>query len=253
MTQCQNNNVQRLQNRDSYETPSCPNLVPTNTLVAATRAQRTIQNAFRQKIEINSFDLGQTIIILKGVPCNVITAAQTLFAGLSRQEIMQIDFYAKESSKELVTEVNQCSNEEIDLFLQKQPPWDNDSQQHPIQVFNNVLAGLETKLLQQYRLLQGTLTQIVKRDWIATLKFNLCTFRSIYDSIYKVSMMRALTCTKEQRNLLKTQPSPIICPRNTSNVSGYLFEMSCSFHGRTGPRTEETNCATGYRHDQEQT
>ncbi|KAA6368003.1 MAG: hypothetical protein EZS28_036469 [Streblomastix strix] len=78
--------------------------------------------------------------------------------------------------------------------------------------FDQVLAYLETKLLQQYRLLQGTLTQIVKRDLLATLKFNLCTFINIYDTIYKVNMTRALMDTTEQGNLLKTQPSPVIRP-----------------------------------------
>ncbi|KAA6342855.1 MAG: hypothetical protein EZS28_052355, partial [Streblomastix strix] len=70
----------------------------------------------------------------------------------------------------------------------------------------------ETKLLQQYRLQQGTLTQIVKRDCLATLKFNLCTFISIYNTIYKVNMTLVLMDTTEQGNLLKTQPSPVIRP-----------------------------------------
>ncbi|KAA6393037.1 MAG: hypothetical protein EZS28_011433 [Streblomastix strix] len=78
--------------------------------------------------------------------------------------------------------------------------------------FDKVIADLETKLLQQYKLLQGTLIQVVKRDWVATLKFNLCTFVNILDTIYKENMTRTLMDTTEQGNLQKTQPSTIIRP-----------------------------------------
>ncbi|KAA6393734.1 MAG: hypothetical protein EZS28_010737 [Streblomastix strix] len=78
--------------------------------------------------------------------------------------------------------------------------------------FDQVLADLEKKLLQQFRQLQGTLTQIVKLDWIATLKFNLCAYIIIYDTICKVNMTQALMDTSEQGNVLKTQRSPLIGP-----------------------------------------
>ncbi|KAA6397614.1 MAG: hypothetical protein EZS28_006865 [Streblomastix strix] len=38
--------------------------------------------------------------------------------------------------------------------------------------FDQILADLETKLLQQCILQQGTLILIVKYDWISTLKFS---------------------------------------------------------------------------------
>ncbi|KAA6364370.1 MAG: hypothetical protein EZS28_040103 [Streblomastix strix] len=107
------------------------------------------------------------------------------------------------------------------------------------------VSSIFLKLQQHCILPQGTLTQIVRRDWIASLKFNLCTFISIYDTIYKVNMTRALKDTTEQGNLLKTQPSPEI-------RSGYNNQM-IGLNRRTGLGTEEADCTTSYRHDQEQT
>ncbi|KAA6360848.1 MAG: hypothetical protein EZS28_043625, partial [Streblomastix strix] len=113
---------------------------------------------------------------------------------------------------EQIVEARQRARAATDLVMRRKPPKHNNPPAQPMLSFDQVLADLETKLLQQYRLLQGTLTQIVKRDLLATQKFNLCTFVNIYDTIYKVNMTRALMDTTEQGNLLKTQPSPVIRP-----------------------------------------
>ncbi|KAA6370699.1 MAG: hypothetical protein EZS28_033775, partial [Streblomastix strix] len=144
------------------------------------------------------------------VPSNAITAARVLLAGLSGQDTQRIDFYAEEQSEEQVVEAKQRAIAATDLVTRRKPPKHNNPPAQPMLAFDPVLADLETKLQQQYRLLQGTLTQIVKRDWLATPKFNLCTFIKIYDTIYKVNMTRALINSTEQRNLLKTQPLPVI-------------------------------------------
>ncbi|KAA6370587.1 MAG: hypothetical protein EZS28_033887 [Streblomastix strix] len=123
-----------------------------------------------------------------------------------------MDFYAEEPSEEQVVEARQRASAATDLVTRRKPPKHNNPPAQPMLAFDHVLADLETKLLQQYRLIQGTLTQIVKRDWLATLKFNLCTFISINDTIYKVNMTRALMDTTEQGNLLKTQTSPVLRP-----------------------------------------
>ncbi|KAA6379284.1 MAG: hypothetical protein EZS28_025186 [Streblomastix strix] len=83
-------------------------------------------------------------------------------------------------------------------------------QAQPMLVFDQVLANLETKLLQQYKLLRGALIQIVKRDWRASLKINLCTVISIYNTIYEKHMTQVLIDTTEQGILLKTPTSPVI-------------------------------------------
>ncbi|KAA6316956.1 MAG: hypothetical protein EZS28_055175, partial [Streblomastix strix] len=41
--------------------------------------------------------------------------------------------------------------------------------------------------------------------------------------------------------------------RSTSSVCGHAINESCRLHRRTGLRIEEADCATSYRHDQEQT
>ncbi|KAA6361508.1 MAG: hypothetical protein EZS28_042965, partial [Streblomastix strix] len=192
-------------------------------------------NAFRQNLEIDPLDPDQTIATPEEVPSNAITAARVLLAGLSGQETSQIDFYAEEPSEEQVVEARQRARAATDLVTRRKPPKHNNPPVQPMLAFDLVLADLEMKLLQQYRLLQGTLTQIVKRDWIATLKFNLCTFISIYDAIYKVNMMRVLMDTTEQGNLLKTQPSPVIRP-------GYNNQMLRSL--RALPQTEGAHPAS---------
>ncbi|KAA6372089.1 MAG: hypothetical protein EZS28_032385, partial [Streblomastix strix] len=183
-----------------------------NPLQVAAQPQPTFVNAFRQNLEIDPLDPDQIIATPEEVPPNAITAARTLLAGLSGQETSQIDFYAEEPSEEQVVEARQRARAATDLITRRKPPKHNNPPAQPMLAFDQVLADLESKLLQQYRLLQGTLTQIVKRDWITTLKYNLCTFISIYDTIYKINIMRALMDMTEQGNLLKTQPLPVIRP-----------------------------------------
>ncbi|KAA6364809.1 MAG: hypothetical protein EZS28_039665, partial [Streblomastix strix] len=161
-------------------------------------------------LEIDPLDPDQTIATPEEVPPNAITAAWTLLAGLSGQETSQIDFYAEEPSEEQVVEARQRARAATDLVTRRKPPKHNNPPAQPMLAFYQVLADLETKLLQQNRLIQRTLTQIVKRDQIATLKYNLCTFISMYDTIYKVNMTRAQMITTEQGNLQKTQPSQVI-------------------------------------------
>ncbi|KAA6395738.1 MAG: hypothetical protein EZS28_008740 [Streblomastix strix] len=188
----------------------------------AAQPQPTFVNAFRQNLEIDPPDPDQTIATPEEVPPNAITAARVLLAGLSGQKTSQINFYAEEPSEEQVVEARQRARAATDLVTRRKPPKHSNPPAQPMLAFDQVLADLETKLLQQYRLLQGKLTQIVKRDWLATLKFNLCTFINICDTIYKINMSRALMDTTEQRNLLKTQPSPVIRP-------GYNNQMLRSF------------------------
>ncbi|KAA6357744.1 MAG: hypothetical protein EZS28_046729, partial [Streblomastix strix] len=145
-------------------------------------------------------------------PTNAITAARVLLTGLSGQIASQIDFYAEEPSEEQVVEAKQRARAATDMVTRRKPPKHNNPPAQPMLAFDQDLADLETELLQQYRLLMGILTQIVKRDLLATLKFNLCTFTNIYDTIYKVNMTRALMDTTEQGNLLKMQPSPALRP-----------------------------------------
>ncbi|KAA6374806.1 MAG: hypothetical protein EZS28_029668, partial [Streblomastix strix] len=160
-------------------------------------------NTFRKNIEVDPLDPDQTVEKPEEVPTNARTAARVLLAGLSGQEASQIDFYSEEPSEEQVVEARQRARAATDLVTRKKPPKHNNPPAQPMLAFDQVLADLEMKLLQQYRLLQGTLTQIVMRDLLATLKFNLCMFINIYDTIYKVNMTRALTDTAEQGNLLK--------------------------------------------------
>ncbi|KAA6373600.1 MAG: hypothetical protein EZS28_030873 [Streblomastix strix] len=207
-----NQTNRRPPSRDSYQTPNCANLVPQNPLQVAAQPQPTFVNTFCQNLEIDSLDPDQTIATPEEVPPNAKTAARVFLAGLSGQETSQIDFCAEEPSEEQVVEARQRARAATDLVTRRKPPKHNNPPAQPMLVFVQVLADLETKLLQQYRLLQGTLTQIVKRDWLATLKFNMCTFKRIYDTIYKVNMTRALMDITEQANLLKTQQSLVIRP-----------------------------------------
>ncbi|KAA6394083.1 MAG: hypothetical protein EZS28_010390 [Streblomastix strix] len=162
----------RPSSRDSYQTPNYANLVPQNPLQVAAQPQPTFVNAFRQNLEIDPLDPDQTITTPEEVPPNAITAARVLLAGLSGQYTSQIDFYAEEPSEEQVVEARQRASAATDLVTRRKPPQHNNPTAQPMLAFYQVLADLETKFQQQYRLLLGTLTQIVKRDWIATLKLN---------------------------------------------------------------------------------
>ncbi|KAA6388231.1 MAG: hypothetical protein EZS28_016239 [Streblomastix strix] len=235
MTRGTNFTNKRPTSRDSYKTPNYASLVPQNPQQVATQPRPTFVNAFRQNLEIDPLDPDQTIATPEEVPPNAITAARTLLAGLSGQETSHIDFYAEEPSEEQVVKARQRARAATDLITRSKPPKHNNPPAQPMLAFDQVLADLETKLLQLYRLLQGILTQIVKRKWFATLKFNLCTFISIYDMIYKVNMTRALMDTTEQGNLLTTQPSPVIRP-------GYNNQMLRSL--RALPQTEGAHPAS---------
>ncbi|KAA6393228.1 MAG: hypothetical protein EZS28_011245 [Streblomastix strix] len=226
MTRRTNFTNRRPSNSESPQTPNYANLVLQNPLQVAAQPQPTFVNTFRQNLEIDPLDPDQTIATPEEVPSNAKTAAQVLLAGFSGQEMSQIDFYAEEPSEVQIVEAKQRARTATDLVMCRKQSKHNNPSAQPMLAFDRVLADLETKLLQQYRLLQGILTQIVKRDWLATLKFNLCTCISIYETIYKVNMMRAQMDTTEQGNLLKTQPSPIIHPWYNSQMLGQLSELS---------------------------
>ncbi|KAA6394471.1 MAG: hypothetical protein EZS28_010008, partial [Streblomastix strix] len=164
-----NQTNRRPTSRDSYQTPNYANLIPQKPLQVVAQPQPLFVNAFRQNLEIDSLDPDQTIATPEEVPPNAITAARVFLAGLSGQETSQIDFYAEEGSKELAIEARQRVRAATDLVTRREPPKHNNPPAQPMLAFEQVLADLETKLLQQYKLLQGTLTQIVKRDCLATL------------------------------------------------------------------------------------
>ncbi|KAA6400091.1 MAG: hypothetical protein EZS28_004385 [Streblomastix strix] len=207
-----NQTNRRPTSRDSYWTPNYTNLVRQNPLQVAAQSQLTFVNTFRQNIEIDPLDPDQTITTPEQVPPNAITAVWAVLVGLLGKETSQIDFQAEEPSEEQVVEAKQRARAATDFVTRRKPPKHNNPPAQPLLAFDQVLADLETKLLQQYRLLQGTLTWIVKLDWLATLKYNLCSFISIYDTIYKVNMKRALMNTTDPANSLKIQPSPVIRP-----------------------------------------
>ncbi|KAA6395244.1 MAG: hypothetical protein EZS28_009235 [Streblomastix strix] len=119
-------------------------------------------NAFRQSIEIDQLDFDQTIVTPEEVPLNAITAARALLAGLPVQETSQIEFYTEEPSEEQVVEARLRSKAAKYLVTLRRQPNHNYSLAQPMLVFDQVLADLETKLLQQYIFLQGTLICIVK-------------------------------------------------------------------------------------------
>ncbi|KAA6357825.1 MAG: hypothetical protein EZS28_046648 [Streblomastix strix] len=198
-----NQTNRRPTSRDSYQTPNYANLVPQNPLQVVAQLPSTFMNAFSRIIEIDP--LGE-------VSSNTITAALALFTGFSGQETSQIDYCAEEPSEEQVIEARQRARAATDLVTRRRSPKHNNPPAQPMLSFDQVLADLETKLQQKYRPLQETLTQIMKREQIETLKFNLYTFICIYDTIFKVDMTRALINTTGQGNLLKTEPSPVIRP-----------------------------------------
>ncbi|KAA6373007.1 MAG: hypothetical protein EZS28_031465 [Streblomastix strix] len=229
MTSRTNYTNKRPPSRNSYQTPNFANLAPQNPLQAPAQPQPTFVYAFRQNIEMDSLDPDQTIATSEEVTPNAKTATQALLTGLSGQETTLIDFYVEELQEEQVVEAIQRARAATDLATRRGPLKHNNPPAQPMLAFDQVFADLETKLLQQYKLPQGTLTQIVKRDWIATLKFNLCTFIIIDDTICKVNMTRSLMDLMEQVNLLITQPSPVIRP-------GYNNQILRSF--RALPQTE---------------
>ncbi|KAA6374974.1 MAG: hypothetical protein EZS28_029499 [Streblomastix strix] len=157
-------------------------------LVAA-QPQLTFVNVFCQNIEIDPLDHNLTIAAPEEVPPNAITAARALLAGLSEQDTSQIDFYAEKPLEGQVINVKQHAIAATDLVTSRKAPKHNNLQAQPMLAFDQVLAVLETKLMQH-----------------------------IYDTIYKVRMTRELMDTTEQGNLLKTQPSPVIRPWNNNKM-----------------------------------
>ncbi|KAA6395499.1 MAG: hypothetical protein EZS28_008973 [Streblomastix strix] len=194
-------------NIDLCKTPNYTSLFPQNPLQAVAHPQPMFVNTFRQNFEINPLDLDQTLATPNEVSSNAITTAKELKAGLSGQKTSQIDFYAAQPSEQQVVEANQRVRAAADLMTRRSPPKHNNPPAQPMLAFEHSLADLETKLIQQYRLLHATLKKIMKGDQIATPKFNQCTIITIYDTICKLNMMRALIDTTQQGNLLKTQPS----------------------------------------------
>ncbi|KAA6390366.1 MAG: hypothetical protein EZS28_014108 [Streblomastix strix] len=178
--------------------------------VCTAQPQPTFVNAFRKYLQIDPLEPEQTIAKPEEVPPNAITAARFLLAGFLGQEASQIDFYAEKQSEEQVVEARQRARAATVLVTRRKPPKHNIPPAQPMLAFDQVLADLETKLLQQYRLLQGTLTQIV-------------------------NMTRALMDKTEQGNLLKTQPSPVIRPAYNNQILRSL---------RALPRTDGALLAT---------
>ncbi|KAA6398453.1 MAG: hypothetical protein EZS28_006026 [Streblomastix strix] len=216
--------------RDSFWTLTFANLIPQYPLQAAAQPQPRFVNAYRKNIEIDPLDPDQTIATTEKIPQNAKIAARALLAGLTGQETSQIDFFAEEPSKELLVEARKCARAATNFMTRRRPPKHNNPPAQPMLIFDHILADLEMKLLLQYRLLLGTLTQIVKRDWIATLKFNLISFINIFDTICQVDITRALMDTMKQGNLLKVQSSIVKHP-------GYNRQMLRSL--RTLLQTED--------------
>ncbi|KAA6366500.1 MAG: hypothetical protein EZS28_037974 [Streblomastix strix] len=152
----------RLPIRDSYLAPNYANLAPQNPVHATVQPQLRFVNAFRQNLEIDPLDPELTIATPEEVPPNAKSAALTHLAGLSGQNMQQVDFYADEPSEEQIIEAGQRARAATDLVTRRKPPKHNNPPTQPMLAFDQVLAVLETKLLQQYRPLQRTLTQIVK-------------------------------------------------------------------------------------------
>ncbi|KAA6394071.1 MAG: hypothetical protein EZS28_010404 [Streblomastix strix] len=235
-------------NRDSYQTSSYANIVPHNPLQVAAQPQSTFVNAFRQNIVNDPLDPDQSVATPEEIPSNAITAARVLLAGLTGQKTLQIDFKAEEPSEEQVIEAIQHTRAAKDLVTRRKLPKHNNPPAQLMLAFDQVLADLETKLLQQYKQLQGILVKIVRSDWIITQKFNLCTFISINDTIYKKDMIQELINSTEQGNLQKTQPSPVIRP----SICRHVINEDGRLHRRTGSRTEEAKCATSQQLDKVQ-
>ncbi|KAA6386943.1 MAG: hypothetical protein EZS28_017530 [Streblomastix strix] len=179
---------------------------------AIEQPQLTFVKAFRWNIQMGPLDPEQMIASPEDLLSNAIIAALALLAGLSGQKASQIEFYSEASSEEWVVEARQRVRSIMDLKKRGGPPKLNNVPAQLKLAFDHELANLDTKLLQQYKLLQGTLTVVVKRDWISTLKFNLHMFLCIKDKIYMENMILALMVRIEQEYLLMTQPSPVIIP-----------------------------------------
>ncbi|KAA6396751.1 MAG: hypothetical protein EZS28_007723 [Streblomastix strix] len=250
MTRRTNQTNRRPTSRDSYQTPNYANLVPQNPLQVAAQLQPTFKIAFRQNLEIDPLDPDQTITTPDEIPPNAITAALALLAGLSGQDTSQIDFYAEEPSEEQVVEAGQRIRAATDLAKRRKPPKHNNPPAQPMLTFDQILADLETKLLQQNRLLQGTLTQIHKRH---DLQGNHDVSAGRHDRIKELTEDPTITNNTSRVKQLEAEiaVSTILDGRNTSNIGRYIIKKNYRLHKRIGPRTKEADSATSNRSDQE--
>ncbi|KAA6367434.1 MAG: hypothetical protein EZS28_037040 [Streblomastix strix] len=83
----------RLLSRDSYQTPSYHNLVPQKPQLVAAQSQPTFKIEIRQNIEIDLLESDQTIATPEEVPPNAIAPILAFLAGLTGQQMSQINFY----------------------------------------------------------------------------------------------------------------------------------------------------------------
>ncbi|KAA6387525.1 MAG: hypothetical protein EZS28_016949 [Streblomastix strix] len=157
-----NQTCKRPPSRDSCQTLNYANLVPQNLLHSATQLQPTFVNAFRQNVDMDLLDPDQTIATPEKQPSNAIAAARALQVKLSGQEMQQISFIAEDLPQEQVVEARQRARLATVLLKLRRPSKRNHAPGQPLLTFDQVLADLQMKLLQHYRQLQRTLTQIAK-------------------------------------------------------------------------------------------
>ncbi|KAA6363905.1 MAG: hypothetical protein EZS28_040568, partial [Streblomastix strix] len=212
MTRWGNFASKRPTGRDSYQTLNCANLVPQNPLQVVAQPKPTLVNAFRQNLRQTHQTRTKQSQHQRKYRRTRQQQHGCSWQGYLDKKLHKSIFTRRNHRKSKQQRLVNAQEQPRTWQTRRKPPKHNNPLAQRMLAFDLVLADLETKLLQQYRLQQKTLTQIVKRDLLATLKFNLCTFINIYDTIYKVNMTRALIDTTEQGNLLKTQPSPVIRP-----------------------------------------
>ncbi|KAA6373207.1 MAG: hypothetical protein EZS28_031267 [Streblomastix strix] len=202
----------------SYQSANFHYTAAPNPLVVATQTLPAFPNAFLRGTEESPLDPDQTLVLPDEVPPDAVTSARTLLAGLAGVETTQIDVFAEDPSEEQVQEARQRARAAIDLVKKAKPPKHDNPPPPELQYFDQVLADVETKLLELFKLQQGTLANLVRRDMVATLKYNLCCFVSIYEIIYKVNLSRAYLDLTEQGKLMITQHSPVIRPGYKVNM-----------------------------------
>ncbi|KAA6396214.1 MAG: hypothetical protein EZS28_008256 [Streblomastix strix] len=138
------------QNIDSIQSPNYTNFVLQNPLQAVAQLHPTFANAFRLNIKIDPHNLDQTIVTPEEVSPNVIKAARTLIARIQGQDMSQINICGENPSEGQVIKARQRARAASDLVIRRKPPKHNDPPEKPILAFNQVLADMETKLLQYY-------------------------------------------------------------------------------------------------------
>ncbi|KAA6312359.1 MAG: hypothetical protein EZS28_055939, partial [Streblomastix strix] len=180
------------------------------------------------------------------------------------------DFYAEEQSEEQVVEARQRARAATDLVTRRRPPKHNNPPAQPMLAFDHVLADLETKLLQQYRLLQGTLTQIVKTRLISNSEIQSVHVRKhighdLQDK-HDASADGHDRAREPAENVTVTsdtssiqQPNAVVTAGitpdrwSTSGFCRHVINENRRLYRRTGLGIKETDRAVSYRHDQEQT